>query len=213
MGNESLWNWVAAFAILVITGLSDVADGIIARKFNAVSDFGKIMDPIADKLLQYACLVCLYIYGIVPTIVLPIIFFKELMLGVGALLLFKDLKLIKGASWFGKLYTVIYFVAIYLSMILNLVFYEDAQIAFTTGVLTTGGAIREYTICALMYLVALAGIWALIMYTREYFKIRRKALILESNMPDGLTKAEQNKWLANYKAQKKLLKAQDSQEN
>lgn len=205
-GNQGIQYWIAAFAILLITGFSDVADGYIARKYNAVSNFGKVMDPIADKLLQYACLVCLYIYGVVPTIVLPVILIKELILGVGALLLYKNLHLVKGASWYGKVYTVIYFAAIYLTMIINLIFYEDAQNAFNTGVLTTGGAIREYTICAMMYLVALAGIWSLIMYTIEFFKIRRRALIIESNMPEGLSKKEQAKWLNDYQAQKRAQK-------
>ncbi len=205
-GNRGIQYWIAAFAILLITGFSDVADGYIARKYNAVSNFGKIMDPIADKLLQYSCLVCLYIYGVVPTIVLPVIFLKELALGIGAILLYKNLHLIKGASWCGKVYTMIYFAAIYLTMIINLIFYKDAQIAFTTGELTTGGAIREYTICAMMYLVALAGIWSLIMYTIEYIRICRRALIKESNMPEGLSKKEQAKWLNDYKAQKRAEK-------
>ena len=106
----------------------------------------------------------------------------------------------------GKIYTSVFYAAIYLTMILNLVFYEDAKIAFTTGVLTTGGEIREYAICGLMYLITLVGIWTLIMYTKQYFNIRRRALIAESNMPEGLSKVEQKKWLERYKAQQRTLK-------
>lgn len=206
LGNDSILNWVLAFVILIVTGLSDVLDGKIARKYNVVTNLGKVLDPIADKLLQYATLVCLYIYGVVPGIVLPVIFFKEFMMGIGTILLYKDLNMVKGAAWYGKLYTVIYFIAIYVTMIINLVFYEDAQIAFTTGVLTTGGQIREIVIIMLMYIVALAGIWSLIMYTRRYFDIRRRALITESNMPQGLSRQEQNKWLNAYKAKKQMEK-------
>lgn len=211
MGNESITNWVIAFAILLLSGISDFLDGKIARKYKVVSNFGKIMDPIADKLLQYSVLICLYIYGVVPFIVLPIIFIKEILSAIGTLTLWTKLKMVKSASWYGKVYTVFYFAAIYITMIMNLIFYEDAQIAFTTGVLTTGGAIREYTICILMFLIALVGIWTLIMYTRQYFKIRRKAIAEESNMPAGLTKAQQNKWIENYKAQQRTLKLQAKQ--
>ena len=49
---------LAAFA-LVISGITDVADGIVARRFDMVSDFGKAFDPVADKLTQFAMLVCL----------------------------------------------------------------------------------------------------------------------------------------------------------
>lgn len=206
MGNESVTNWVLAFVVLLLAGLSDYLDGKIARKYKVVSNFGKIMDPIADKLMQYAVLVSLYIYGVVPFIVLPIIFIKEILSGVGTLTLWTKLKMVKGASWYGKVYTVFFFAAIYITMTMNLVFYEDAKIAFTTGVLTTGGAIREYTISILMFLVALLGIWTLIMYARQYFKIHRRAIAEESKMPEGLTKAQQNKWIENYKAQQRTLK-------
>ena len=47
-------DYIAAAAMIVLSGLTDIADGIIARKFNLVSDLGKILDPVADKLTQAA---------------------------------------------------------------------------------------------------------------------------------------------------------------
>ncbi len=108
--------------------------------------------------------------------------------------------MVKGSSWYGKVYTVIYFAAIYLTFILNLVFYNDAQVAYTAHELTAGGAVREYAIIILMYLIALAGIWCLVMYTIEYFRIKRRELAKLSNMPQGLKKADQAKWIREYEA-------------
>ena len=51
--------YLAAVAMIVLSGLTDIADGIIARKCNMVSDFGKILDPVADKLTQAALILCL----------------------------------------------------------------------------------------------------------------------------------------------------------
>ena len=212
LGNQGIWYWAGAFILLILTGLSDVLDGRIARKFDAVTNLGKVLDPIADKLLQYACLVCLYIYGVVPTIVLPIIFFKEIMIGIGALVLYRRFGMVKGSSWYGKIYTVIYFAAIYITFIVNLVCYDDAQIAYSTGHLTTAGAIREYSIIILMYIVALAGIWSLIMYTLEYFRIRRRELARLSGMPQDISKARQAAWLRRYESEyKAALKKTRSQ--
>ena len=52
-------NYYAAAAMVLISGATDIADGIIARKFNMISDFGKILDPMADKLTQGALIICL----------------------------------------------------------------------------------------------------------------------------------------------------------
>ena len=52
-------NYYAATGMVILSGATDIADGIIARKCNMVSDFGKILDPIADKLTQAALIICL----------------------------------------------------------------------------------------------------------------------------------------------------------
>ena len=51
--------YTAAVVVILLSGITDIADGIIARKYHMVSDFGKILDPIADKLTQAAIILCL----------------------------------------------------------------------------------------------------------------------------------------------------------
>ena len=103
--NYYLWSII----IVVVSGLSDVADGFIARKFNMISDLGKVLDPIADKLTQVVVIMSLAIKhpSIFPMFI--VLFAKELItLFAAAHLLFKGTKPIS-SKWFGKLSTVVIF--------------------------------------------------------------------------------------------------------
>ncbi|MBO2526654.1 MAG: hypothetical protein CW335_00515 [Clostridiales bacterium] len=98
-----------AFGMLLLSGATDVIDGWIARTFHLVSDFGKALDPIADKLTQIAVLFCLmreYWW------VLAALLFKEIFIGVLTLIALHRTHSIYSAGWYGKLCTVV----IYLSM-------------------------------------------------------------------------------------------------
>ena len=70
-------NYILAFVFLTISGLTDILDGFIARKFNLITNFGKLMDPLADKFTQISILVVLAIQGIVPIWILIIVVIKE----------------------------------------------------------------------------------------------------------------------------------------
>ncbi len=119
-------NYIVAAVFLVLSGITDVADGYIARKFNFITDFGKLMDPLADKCTQVATLIVLVVQGIIPLWILIIVLIKEFLLVVGASFLYgKDL--VVSSKWYGKVSTVLFYVAIFISMIskqfnLNLAF-------------------------------------------------------------------------------------------
>ena len=59
-------NFILAFVFFTLSGLTDIADGFIARKFNLISNFGKLMDPLADKLTQISTLASLAFVHIIP---------------------------------------------------------------------------------------------------------------------------------------------------
>lgn len=112
--SESIKNSGAiAFGIILLSGLSDIVDGFIARHFNMVSELGKILDPIADKLTQAAVLFCLLIRHSELLPMFIVLFIKELLTAIAAGYLFKN-KLVKpmSARWWGKLSTA----AIYTTM-------------------------------------------------------------------------------------------------
>ena len=107
-----------AFIFLTISGLTDIFDGFIARKFNLISNFGKLMDPLADKLTQISVLAILVKTNIIPFWILAIVVIKELVMVIGASFLYgKDV--VVYSKWYGKLATVLFYVAIVISLILK----------------------------------------------------------------------------------------------
>ena len=71
--------YIAAFVTMIVAALTDVFDGKIARKYNLVSDIGKVFDPLADKLMHICVLLCLCIIGYIPWYVVAFIILKELV--------------------------------------------------------------------------------------------------------------------------------------
>ena len=102
---------VAAF-VLVISGISDFLDGFIARKFNMVTDFGKFIDPFADKLTQFVVAITLLFNYPLAWILLIIIILKDLMLAIVGLYLYDYGLKITGASWWGKIATAYFYVIV-----------------------------------------------------------------------------------------------------
>lgn len=111
-------NFIYAFIFFTISGITDIADGCIARKFNLISNFGKLMDPLADKLTQISTLASLVIINIIPIWILLIVLVKEFIMIVGASFLYgKDV--VVYSRWYGKLATVLFYFAIVLSLALR----------------------------------------------------------------------------------------------
>ena len=107
-------------AILVLSGITDIADGIIARKWNMISDFGKAFDPVADKLTQIATLVCLvsrFKWMLLPLCVMVV---KEITAGILGLLVIHKTGNVYGAVWHGKATTV----SLYSMMIIHLIWFK-----------------------------------------------------------------------------------------
>lgn len=108
--NVHTWtdNLVAAI-IIFISGLTDVADGFIARHWNLVSDLGKIIDPIADKAMQFAMMICVCLRYKWVLVLVTIYAVKEVISFFVTAYLFTRGKHISGAMWCGKVCTVILF--------------------------------------------------------------------------------------------------------
>lgn len=101
------WYWQSAI-VVIVAAATDVVDGWIARKFNMVSDWGKFIDPVADKLMQFAMLAVLLIK--VPWVLLLVIAFvlKEVILLIVGLYIYHKGRNLDGAMWCGKLCTVVF---------------------------------------------------------------------------------------------------------
>ena len=103
---------VVAAALLVLSGLTDMFDGLIARKFNQITEVGKILDPFADKLTQGVVAFCLAVRFPMIGPVLGLFIAKELLMLCCALVLLKKRKRPGGAKWYGKVATVMFYVSV-----------------------------------------------------------------------------------------------------
>ena len=111
-------NYLLAFIFFTLSGITDVLDGFIARKFNLISNFGKLIDPLADKSTQICILASLVTLKIIPVWILAIVVIKELIMIIGASFLYgKDV--VVYSKWYGKLATVLFYLAIVVSLITN----------------------------------------------------------------------------------------------
>lgn len=90
-----------ALAIFIIASLTDLVDGKIARKYNLITNFGKFMDPVADKLLVCAALIALIEMGRIPSWVVIIIISREFIIG-GFRTVAADNDVVIAASYWGK---------------------------------------------------------------------------------------------------------------
>ena len=150
--------YILAIAVLSISGLTDILDGTIARKYNYITDFGKLMDPLADKATQISLLTTLFIKGAIPIWILAIVVLKEFCMVSGASFLYGK-ELVVSSKWYGKLATVLFYVAMVISLFLE-------QIGNTTNNIIKAIGIADTII---YYLAVITTIASLIMYMKAFY--------------------------------------------
>lgn len=99
--------YMITFVLLAIIFLSDAADGFIARKFHMVTDFGKMLDPVADKLVQGSLAIAVMFHHPLMKVFLVVFLCKEVYMSVMGLYLLKKKDSLNGAQWYGKVCTTI----------------------------------------------------------------------------------------------------------
>ena len=111
--------------LIVLSGITDILDGYIARRFDMVSALGKALDPIADKLTLFAILIFVGIEKNILLVLLGIFIVKEILMGIEGLIIIKKTGTTYSAEWYGKITTLV----MYLSMITVIVWQNIPQIA------------------------------------------------------------------------------------
>ncbi len=127
--------YMHTFIVIAISGFTDIIDGKIARKFDMVSDVGKVLDPIADKLTQAALVICLIARYPWMWALLALFAVKECLMLLWGYLTLKSTDTINGAKWYGKLSTVV----LYAVMMILVLFVDIPQAIATALMLLCGG--------------------------------------------------------------------------
>ncbi len=133
--NEYVW----AGIILAVSGLSDLFDGITARKFNQVTRLGKMLDPAADKLTLMAVMICVGMKfpKIYPFMILLIS--KEVIMLMASVFLLGRKKTPTSAKWFGKAATVVFYISVLVIIGLKAMFgIDNGTVDITLMVITAG---------------------------------------------------------------------------
>lgn len=143
--------YFAAFIVL-IASFTDFLDGFIARKFDMVTEFGKLLDPIADKLMQFALLFVLLVQYKSMYILVIIFLVKEITMAITGYKFLKKGKKLNGAKWFGKVATAVFYATM-----------------FTLILFPTLHEYNENLVYSLMLICAAFLVLSFILYGREYF--------------------------------------------
>ena len=143
-------SYIAAFIIFTVSGLTDILDGFIARKYNFITNFGKLIDPLADKCTQIITLGTLAIKDIIPMWIIIIVVLKEFIMVAGASFLYGK-ELVVSSRWYGKLATVLFYIAIVCSL-----FIKQFDFSFNFSIY-------------IYYLALISTIFSLIMYIKAFY--------------------------------------------
>lgn len=156
-----------SFAVLVVSGLTDSFDGIIARKFNQISELGKLLDPIADKLTQVTVVLCVVIRNPNPNLIFLLVLcvVKEAAQAVGGLILLGRGEKIQGAKWYGKVSTFVFYGAMLL-----IVLWQNMP---------------GWMFIVLVSLVSLLMLFAFFNYMRVFLRIKKTLPHTAGDRPDA----------------------------
>lgn len=140
--------------ILGLSALTDVLDGKIARKYHMVSELGKILDPIADKITQAVLLLCLLkSYSLMKYLLALFIVKEEYMLIAGSKAVLASGRN-DGAKWYGKVNTVVFYTVMIILVLFPSIPYQAANVL----IVFSGGSMGM----------------AFVLYAEEYRRIQRK---------------------------------------
>lgn len=136
-------DYMAATGILVVSGVTDAADGFIARKFNMGTKIGQLIDPVADKLTQVAVVGVLMLKYPVFTFLFVLFLVKEGYMFVENIRLYRKNITLDGSKWYGKIATIVF----YLTMFIAVLFPNLSRITVLILVLLASG----YQLLAFFY--------------------------------------------------------------
>ena len=137
-------DYLIAAGVVLLSSLTDLFDGMVARRFNMITELGKVLDPVADKLTHAALAVCLAIRYPLMWALIALMIIKEGYMGLMGLHFLKKGKMLDGAMWFGKVCTALLFVGLFV-----LFLFPHLSPALVNGIILLLMAVMLFTL--LMY--------------------------------------------------------------
>lgn len=141
--------------VLAVSGLSDMLDGMIARKFNQFTELGQMLDPVSDKLTQGAVAVCLAVEQPILIPLLAIFIVKEALMLVAGCFLLKTGTRPGGSKWYGKVATTLFYISFGIIVVLKGIWNIENMVLTIT----------------LLSITAAFMIYAFVQYAKIYFVI------------------------------------------
>ena len=161
-----------ALLIFLVAGATDVVDGYLARRNNWITNLGKILDPVADKLMQCTVLVCLWIKDIVPWWFVVPFFAKELFTLIIGFIVIKRRSVNVVSKWYGKFAVCLFYATVAVSIIFKDFLAENSIIAIFIFV------------PAVVFAIA-----ALIAYVKHYAYLKKEA-VTQGGLIDNIRKEQ-----------------------
>lgn len=153
--DSPLW----AIIIFLTAGATDVVDGYLARRFNWITNLGKILDPFADKLMQCTVLVCFCIKGIIPIWFVIPFFLKEGATLIIGWIVIRRRSVVVVSKWYGKAAVCL--------------FYATVVISVAIGNLIAGNILAQILLFAPAVIFALAAFFG---YVKHYSKLKKEEI-------------------------------------
>ena len=158
--------YVAAAITVGISGLSDLFDGWIARKFHQESELGKVLDPLADKLTLIAVDVCLIFIEpyVLPLMIIMVL--KDVLMIIGGTIVINQGVIPPKSSWYGKLSTFMFYISVGMVVLMAIFGYVNKPLSLTV-----------------LGITAAMMIFSLVNYAIIFFKIQKQVKNKEKNKP------------------------------
>ncbi len=139
---EKEHEYFLAALVVLISSLTDLFDGKIARRFHMVTELGKALDPIADKLTHAALAICLATRYPLMWVLIALLAVKEGYMGIMGLIFLRKGKMLNGAMWFGKVCTAILFAGLFV-----LFLFPEIPMVFVNGIIFGMMIVMGITLC------------------------------------------------------------------
>ena len=139
---ENEQEYFLAALVVLISSLTDLFVGKIARRFHMVTELGKALDPIADKLTHAALAICLATRYPLMWVLIALLAVKEGYMGIMGLIFLRKGKMLNGAMWFGKVCTAILFAGLFV-----LFLFPKIPMVFVNGIIFGMMIVMGITLC------------------------------------------------------------------